>query len=130
MTEDNLKWSLISVKGVAILDDSVALARNARREWDLPGGKLEVGETLSECLAREFQEELGVRASWGRVIDVVHHHVHPNIVVVIVGCDSIADARLRKSDEHSDVRWIPVDQLDGLNIIPHYRNAIDRWLAQ
>lgn len=128
MDDDNLKWSLISVKGIAVRDGSIALACNFRDEWDLPGGKLESGETLSECLAREFVEELRVRVSWGRVVDVVHHHFHRNIIVVIVGCDSVSGDQLLLSKEHTDARWVPVEQLDSLNIIPHYRNAIDLWL--
>ena len=104
------------------------LARNARGEWDLPGGKLESGETLSDCLAREFLEELGIQVRWGRVIDVVHHHFHENIIVVIVGCRSVSRDELRSSQEHTDVRWIPVDRLNELNIVPHYRKAIDTWL--
>ncbi len=128
MANDNLKWSLVSVKGIAMRDRSVVLARNARNEWELPGGKLESGETLSECLEREFDEELGIRVEWGSVVDVVHHHFHKNIIVVIVGCSSIVSPNgLRLSDEHSDARWFEEDQLSHLNLVPHYRAAIERW---
>ena len=34
----------VSVKGVAIQDGKVLLLENERNEWELPGGKLEVGE--------------------------------------------------------------------------------------
>jgi 8-oxo-dGTP pyrophosphatase MutT (NUDIX family) len=34
----------VSVKGVAVSDGLVLLLRDERDEWDLPGGKLELGE--------------------------------------------------------------------------------------
>ena len=38
--------------------------------WSLPGGALEVGETLGEGLAREMKEETGLDVDVGPVIDV------------------------------------------------------------
>jgi 8-oxo-dGTP pyrophosphatase MutT (NUDIX family) len=43
----------VSVKGVVVRDDRVLLLRNERDEWELPGGKLELGEEPPACVARE-----------------------------------------------------------------------------
>jgi 8-oxo-dGTP pyrophosphatase MutT (NUDIX family) len=51
----------VSVKGVVFLDSRVALLQNRRDEWELPGGKLELGETPESCIAREILEELNLR---------------------------------------------------------------------
>ena len=37
----------------------VLLLRNERDEWELPGGKLEVGEDPADCVVREITEESG-----------------------------------------------------------------------
>ena len=41
--------------------------------WEFPGGKVNSGETLQDCLAREIQEELGVAIAVGRTLTVVEH---------------------------------------------------------
>jgi len=47
--------------------------------WELPGGKAEDGETMPQCLVREFEEELGVTVAVQRELAVVEHvyeHAH------------------------------------------------------
>lgn len=51
----------VSIKAV-VLDESgkLLLAKDDTGKWDIPGGKIEHGESIKECLEREIKEELGV----------------------------------------------------------------------
>lgn len=49
----------ISVKAVLNWRGKLPLLKNERDEWELPGGKLDLGESPDRCLAREIKEELG-----------------------------------------------------------------------
>ena len=63
---------MIGVGGVVIDEEKVLLVRRAtepaRGEWTIPGGLLEVGETLAEGVARELLEETGLTV---RVVDLI-----------------------------------------------------------
>jgi ADP-ribose pyrophosphatase YjhB (NUDIX family) len=58
------EWPLVGVGGVVIDDKRALLVRRAREpalgEWTIPGGLLEVGETLTAAVERELREETGI----------------------------------------------------------------------
>ena len=63
---------MVGVGGVVIDGERVLLVRRAtepaRGEWTIPGGLLEVGETLAQGVARELREETGLTV---RVLDLI-----------------------------------------------------------
>lgn len=65
----------VSVKGVVIHDDRVLLLHNERDEWELPGGKIELGEPSEECLAREIEEETGWLVQVTTIFDSWMYHI-------------------------------------------------------
>ena len=122
----------MTVKGV-VLDGrgAVLLARNDRREWELPGGRPEAGESLDIALAREIAEETGLDVAVGALIAAWRFEVVPGrwVRVIAYGCTP-RDARApRVSAEHDAVRFVPLAALDGLRLPAGYRAAIDRRVA-
>jgi len=66
------EWPMVGVGGVVIEQNRALLVRRAREpalgEWTIPGGLLEVGETLAAGVAREIQEETGLIV---RVVELI-----------------------------------------------------------
>lgn len=116
------------VVGVAIVHEGRVLA--ARRTapeavaggWELPGGKVEVGETREAAGAREVAEELGC------VVEVTGWL--PGEVEVAAGIALVVGmARLVGGEpvptEHDAVRWLRADQLDVVRWLPADRPFLE-----
>jgi 8-oxo-dGTP diphosphatase len=65
----------VGVGAVIVQDGKVLLVRRKYEplagQWSLPGGAVEVGETLEACLVREMLEETGLEVKVGPVIEVI-----------------------------------------------------------
>ena len=81
----------------------IALVRTERRGWELPGGQIELGETLTDGLKREIMEECGLRVELGRLL-----HVRSNLsasIVIFCFRATYVSGELRPSEETPEVRW-------------------------
>jgi mutator protein MutT len=120
----------VSIKGVLVRDGRVVLLRNARDEWELPGGKLEPGETPEQCLAREIAEELGITVTVGPILDSWVYEITPEVRVLIntFGCIEDTSAPIVLSDEHDEVAWFHPAAIAALPMPYGYKRAIAAWV--
>lgn len=116
--------ALISTKGVLRNGNRVLLVKNARSEWELPGGKLEAGENPEKCLGREIQEELGLTIVRPRILGAFNHHYYDDVVVIAYDCGELHDVAFSLSVEHSDGGWFELAQVLTMNVPENYKRVI------
>jgi len=119
----------VSVKGIVLRGGKVILVRNERDEWELPGGKLELSESPRECLAREIAEELQLAVEPQSLVDSWVYTIAPDVHVLVItyGCSESSQGEAVLSDEHDELRWFLLAEVDGLRMPDGYKKAIRSW---
>ncbi len=119
------------VVGAAIVDDLAHPARllAARRTgppalaggWELPGGKVEPGESPLSALHREVAEELGVSISVGSLLPgPLPGATWPlsERFEMIVWIAEVTAGVPAPIEDHDQLRWLPLDELESVGWLP------------
>ena len=91
-------------------------ATYAEHAWGLPGGGLDMGETIHDALFRECYEELGCEIELD-YLSGVYFHSAVTSHAFIFKCHLCDDAEIQLSTEHSEYRWFNVDDLSEIQRI-------------
>src|SRR5512133_3918866 len=99
-------------------------------QWSVPGGALEVGETLRLCAVREALEETGLHVEAGEVLEVfdaiyreldgtiVYHYVLIDFACRLVG------GELKAGGDAMQAKWITLEELEQYHVAETARKVI------
>jgi len=128
---------VIGIGAVILMSEtSVVLVRRAQEplagRWSLPGGAVELGETLRAAVAREVLEETGLVVDVGPVVELVDHidvdqegKVTYHFVIVDYLC-SPRGGTLRPGDDVDDAVVADVGALEPFDLTAPARKVIGR----
>jgi 8-oxo-dGTP diphosphatase len=126
----------VAVGAVVFREDKVLLVLRgkppAEKQWSIPGGCVELGETLQEAAEREIAEEAGIVIQAKKPIytfDVIERDENGDIrfhyVIVDLAADYVS-GELRAGDDAVDVSWVSLKDLNERNV----SDATRKLLAQ
>ncbi|GGR79315.1 NUDIX hydrolase [Streptomyces nojiriensis] len=132
--------SLVPAASAIVVDGEgrVLLQRRTDNEmWALPGGKMELGESIGDCAVRETFEETGITVE---IAGIVGTYTNPGHVFayddgevrqefsICLLAHSVGGS-LRTSDESLEVAWFTPEATDDLPMVSGIRKRISDWRA-
>jgi|SRR5579884_839954 len=118
----------IGVGVIVVRDGKVLLVQRGKEPgkglWAVPGGMVDLGESIKEGAAREAKEETGLDVEVGEVYwvaDAIRRDDQGRIVYHNVLVDYLATAPTGQpvcGDDAADVRWIGPDDVESLPLTP------------
>ena len=112
---------VVAVGAVVVDHDRLLLVRRGRGPaagtWSVPGGRVELGETLAEAVTRELREETGLDGvcgpmlGWAERIEPSGHYVILDFEVTLVGDDQPV-----AGDDAAEAVWVELHEVADLEL--------------
>lgn len=123
----------VSIKGLLCRKNRILLLKIPdSTKWELPGGRMDFGESVNEAFQREMNEELGFeKVKMGKLINMwsftsersgINHHF------IIFDFEIFTDENeIKLSDEHTEYRWIGKDEFEDLEMREGHKESLRRY---
>ena len=110
----------------------LAVQRSARMslplKWEFPGGKIEAGETVTDCILREIREELNLDMHITHQLEPVHHQ-YPDFFIELNPVMAVHTGGTIQLLEHEQFQLLPPADLYQLDWAAADRPIVE-WLMQ
>lgn len=121
----------LSVKVAVRNDDGAVLLLKRSMEskgnpgkWDLPGGKVEEGETFDKAAIRETLEETGLNVKIIHVIGAGESEAPKYRVAYLIVEAQILSGNLKTSEEHDDFIWVQPQQFESMELCNQFKQPL------
>ena len=92
-------------------------------KWQLPGGGLDFGESLEDCVRREMREELALAIEEVRLIPQIYHRVYKDewhgVLISFLHEFTMEPAKIILNEEASEYGWFTIEEAQQLDSFPY-----------
>jgi mutator protein MutT len=129
------------ITGIVIKDDCLLMVLRdeiecpeAHRKWELPGGKVDYGETTEEAIIREINEETGVIVKYPRLVPFAQtkywHYgwgTQQTLCFCYI-CEYVNEKKVNKDHHVSDIAWVPFKEIEKKDLLSGVQEFVDTAL--
>ncbi|MCS7124023.1 MAG: NUDIX hydrolase [Candidatus Bathyarchaeota archaeon] len=122
---------VVGVGAIIVCDGKILLEKRkgepGRGKWSVPGGLVELGETVEEAVVREVKEETGLDVADPELIDVVDNIVRDEKgeikyhFVIIDYLVKVRGGEVRAADDAEELKWIPLSEVEKYDLTKTFR---------
>lgn len=122
-----------TTKGIFNNKNKILFVKDKKGKWELPGGRVEFGESPKTALKRECKEELSFKnVKVHNIVDAwsfcaVENSINYHFVLIIYEC-SATDKKIRLNHEQSNYEWIPLNKIKNLKMRKGYKDSINQYI--
>lgn len=126
---------IIGIGAIIVCDGRILMVKRGsepgKGKWSVPGGIVELGETVRETVVREVKEECGLDVETDGLIDVVDNIIRDEngkIRYHFVILDFFVKVKggTLKLDEVLDARWVPLEEAEKYDLTKTFRAFLQR----
>ena len=123
---------IVGVGAVIVCEGKILLEKRknepSRGKWTIPGGLVELGESLESAVVREVKEETSLEVDNPRLLDVVDNvdldesgkvKYHFVIVDYFVTAECVGD--LKAASDADDLKWVPFNEVEAFDLTRSFR---------
>jgi len=127
---------MVGVGAIIVQNGKILIVRRSsepgKGKWSVPGGLVELGETVEQAVVREVREECGLDVEVDRLIDVVdsmtfdrngrlkYHFIILDFFVKIKG------GELRPGDDAKEAMWVPLEEVENYDLTKTFKEFLKR----
>ena len=112
-------WIPVST-GIIVSDDKVLIGMRPKEKnlpglWEFPGGKIELGESPEQALARELEEELGITSKADKLLMAVTHDYSGAGILLLFYLVKFWQGE-PKNLHHQEIKWVKWSELANYDL--------------
>jgi len=127
---------MVGVGAIIVRNGKILIVKRksepGKGRWSVPGGLVELGETVGQTVKREVKEECSLDVEVDRLIDVVdsltkdkegnikYHFVILDFFVKLKG------GELKAGDDAEEAKWVPLEEVEKYNLTKTFREFLKR----